>query len=160
MDNKNDKQNQKPSWHSIIINDNWCLVAIGIPLLPWVIWISAVCFGLPIDSPDPEYGVPGDELTAESLLKINIFSSAIFLPIAIYRFRRTRMVLTHGIETPFRITRKGLLHAAMRNIEIEYRLNGKAFRKRLSVSMHQADGKFRLLVNPQKPTHIAIRDLE
>lgn len=152
---KNKSFSRNPKWYSIILNDNWCLIPTSIMLTGWIVWLVQLQTGINLLRREDDYAN-----TPEDMLEVAVIGTIICLPLALYRYARTRRVLFSGVETLFRVASYGPRHGAYQDIGIEYLVNGKTFTKRFSAYGNQAEGQFKLIVNPKKPKHIVIMDLD
>ena len=138
-------------WYSVLVADNWLLIVSGVILVSWITWLIQVLSGVNLFNKH--------SINADTTLRVAVVNTMICLPIAIYRYLRTHGVLYYGVDTPFRVMSVGLAKAQFQDVRIEYEVCGKLYRKRLTVTRDQVNGNFILIVNPNKPKHIVIKDI-
>ncbi len=147
------------AWWDVVRADLWCAFACGVVALVWIGFLATALFGIDLLRRPHAYQEASDKPTAWGMFIFALSFTVVLLPFAVFRFVRTRRLLSFGVEVPFDVVKYGRYRSDMQDVTLEYLVNGKNFRKKLTIDADWAENGFRLLIDPEYPKRVLARPL-
>lgn len=146
-------------WKEVLSSDVWCGVGLVGPIILWIVFLLFAVTGIDlIGSSDNSSDAP--KMSTMGMFYMMLGFSIICIPMGLYRYRRAKRILMSGVETDYEIIKFSGVRQGMLDATIEYNFNGKSYKKKVTITEEQADAGFRVVVDPEKPKRVIVREID